>query len=158
MINNYHSIKLIILEKAYLIREIVQITLNQPGFVKNCGITDAIHVKHFLMTKHGKKYRPLHIAFLWCTATTSSARVCWANYYTIIQGEKIETRQVSKAFRIFIRAPQEMPLPFFNWRIYSMYLASELMVKEHHWISGCFGATCMRWHSTTSILFDELIC
>ena len=46
------------------IREIVEITVNQAGFVKNCGTTDAIHAARLLIEKHREKHRPLYIAFL----------------------------------------------------------------------------------------------
>ncbi|EYC14718.1 hypothetical protein Y032_0039g118 [Ancylostoma ceylanicum] len=46
------------------IREIVQLSPNQCGFVPGCGTTDAIHAARLLIEEHREKEKPLHIAFL----------------------------------------------------------------------------------------------
>ncbi|WKX94958.1 hypothetical protein Q1695_011869 [Nippostrongylus brasiliensis] len=46
------------------IRNIVELTVNQCGFVANCSTTDAIHAVRLLVEKHREKQRPLHLAFL----------------------------------------------------------------------------------------------
>ncbi|EYC44370.1 hypothetical protein Y032_0463g1909 [Ancylostoma ceylanicum] len=46
------------------IREIVQLSSNQCGFVPGCGTTDAIHAARLLIEKHREKKKPLHLAFL----------------------------------------------------------------------------------------------
>ena len=69
--SNYRPIRLLshtmkiferVLDKR--IRDIVNITVNQAGFVKGCGTTDAIHVARLLIEKYREKHRPLHVAFL----------------------------------------------------------------------------------------------
>lgn len=42
------------------IRDIVEMTVNQDGFSKNCGITDAICSVRLLMDEHGEKHRPFY--------------------------------------------------------------------------------------------------
>ncbi len=44
--------------------KIVSITLNQCGFVKGCGTTDAIHTARLLLEKHREKNKPVHMPFL----------------------------------------------------------------------------------------------
>ncbi|EYC40844.1 hypothetical protein Y032_0594g424 [Ancylostoma ceylanicum] len=46
------------------IREIVELSSNQCGFVKNCSTTNAIHAARLLVEKHLEKNAPLHVAFL----------------------------------------------------------------------------------------------
>lgn len=46
------------------IRKIANCTINQAGFVKGCGTTDAIHAARLLIEKYREKDTPLHIAFL----------------------------------------------------------------------------------------------
>ncbi|EYC24746.1 hypothetical protein Y032_0013g2089 [Ancylostoma ceylanicum] len=46
------------------IREIVELSSNQCGFVKNCSTTNAIHAARLLVGKHLEKNAPLHVAFL----------------------------------------------------------------------------------------------
>ncbi|VDO94808.1 unnamed protein product, partial [Heligmosomoides polygyrus] len=46
------------------IRDIVQLSSNQCGFVAGCGTVDAIHAARLLIEKHREKQRPVHIAFL----------------------------------------------------------------------------------------------
>ncbi|KAL6729362.1 hypothetical protein Aduo_000423 [Ancylostoma duodenale] len=46
------------------IREIVQLSPNQCGFVSGCGTTNAIHAARLLIEKHREKKRPLHPAIL----------------------------------------------------------------------------------------------
>lgn len=46
------------------IREIVRLKINQCGFVKGTGTTDAIFAARQLMEKHREKQKPLHLAFL----------------------------------------------------------------------------------------------
>lgn len=46
------------------IRDFVQLTVNQAGFVKGCETTDAIHAVRRLSKKHREKQRSLHVAFL----------------------------------------------------------------------------------------------
>lgn len=43
---------------------IVQLTINQCGFVKGCGTTHAIFAAHQLIEKHQEKNQPLYMAFL----------------------------------------------------------------------------------------------
>ncbi|VDP05534.1 unnamed protein product [Heligmosomoides polygyrus] len=46
------------------IRDIVQFSSNQCGFVADCGTVDAIHVARLLIEKHREKQKSVHIAFL----------------------------------------------------------------------------------------------
>ncbi|VDP17722.1 unnamed protein product, partial [Heligmosomoides polygyrus] len=46
------------------IRDIVQLSTNQCGFVAGCGIVDAIHTVRLLIEKHREKRKPVHLAFL----------------------------------------------------------------------------------------------
>ncbi|VDP34836.1 unnamed protein product [Heligmosomoides polygyrus] len=46
------------------IRDIVQISSNQRGFVADCGIVDAIYAARLLIEKHREKQKSVHIAFL----------------------------------------------------------------------------------------------
>lgn len=46
------------------LRNIVQLSINQCGFVKGCGTIDAIFAVRQLMEKFREKRRPLHLAFL----------------------------------------------------------------------------------------------
>ncbi|EYC05235.1 hypothetical protein Y032_0083g1658 [Ancylostoma ceylanicum] len=46
------------------IREIVELSSNQCGFMRNCGTTNAIHAPRLLVGKHLEKNAPLHVAFL----------------------------------------------------------------------------------------------
>uniref|UniRef100_A0A7I4YC14 Reverse transcriptase domain-containing protein n=1 Tax=Haemonchus contortus TaxID=6289 RepID=A0A7I4YC14_HAECO len=46
------------------IRDIVELTTNQCGFVSGCSAIDAIHASCFLLEKHREKRRPVHLAFL----------------------------------------------------------------------------------------------
>ena len=68
---NYRPIRLLshtmkvferVLDKQ--IRDLVQLTTNQAGFVKGCGTTGAIHTARLLVERHREKLRPLHVAFL----------------------------------------------------------------------------------------------
>uniref|UniRef100_A0A914VFU1 Reverse transcriptase domain-containing protein n=1 Tax=Plectus sambesii TaxID=2011161 RepID=A0A914VFU1_9BILA len=69
--NNYRPIRLLshtmkIFERVIdrRIREVIKMTPNQCGFIKNCGTTDAIHATRLLLEKHREKRQPLHVAFL----------------------------------------------------------------------------------------------
>ncbi|EYB82911.1 hypothetical protein Y032_0347g3156 [Ancylostoma ceylanicum] len=46
------------------IREIVELSSNQCGFVKTCSTTNAIHAARLLVKKHLERNAPLHVAFL----------------------------------------------------------------------------------------------
>uniref|UniRef100_A0A183FKK7 Reverse transcriptase domain-containing protein n=1 Tax=Heligmosomoides polygyrus TaxID=6339 RepID=A0A183FKK7_HELPZ len=46
------------------IRDIVQLSSNQCGFVAGCGTIDAIHAARLLIEKHREKQKSVHIAFL----------------------------------------------------------------------------------------------
>ncbi|VDP12812.1 unnamed protein product [Heligmosomoides polygyrus] len=46
------------------IRDIVQLSNNQCGFVAGCGTVDAIHAVRLLLEKHREKQKPVHFAFL----------------------------------------------------------------------------------------------
>uniref|UniRef100_A0A914X3M2 Reverse transcriptase domain-containing protein n=1 Tax=Plectus sambesii TaxID=2011161 RepID=A0A914X3M2_9BILA len=46
------------------IRTIVQLSINQCGFVKRCGTIDAIHAARLLFERHSEKTKQLHTAFL----------------------------------------------------------------------------------------------
>ncbi|KAL6727136.1 hypothetical protein Aduo_009040 [Ancylostoma duodenale] len=46
------------------IRDIIQVTTNQYGFVANCATTGAIHAARLMIEKHWEKQKPLHLAFL----------------------------------------------------------------------------------------------
>ncbi|VDP62316.1 unnamed protein product [Heligmosomoides polygyrus] len=46
------------------IRDIVQLSSNQCGFVAGCGTVDAIHATRLLIEKHREKQKAVHIAFL----------------------------------------------------------------------------------------------
>ncbi|VDO19860.1 unnamed protein product [Heligmosomoides polygyrus] len=46
------------------IREIVQLSSIQCGFVAGCGTVDAIYTARLLIEKHREKQKPVHIAFL----------------------------------------------------------------------------------------------
>ena len=46
------------------LRKMVSITLNQCGFVKGCGTTDAIHAARLLLEKHREKNKSIHMVFL----------------------------------------------------------------------------------------------
>uniref|UniRef100_A0A914WXY9 Reverse transcriptase domain-containing protein n=1 Tax=Plectus sambesii TaxID=2011161 RepID=A0A914WXY9_9BILA len=46
------------------IRTIVQLSVNQCGFVKRCGTIDAIHAARLLFERHREKAKQLHTAFL----------------------------------------------------------------------------------------------
>ncbi|ETN68607.1 reverse transcriptase [Necator americanus] len=46
------------------LREIVSVSLNQCGFVKDCSTVDAIHAVRILLEKHREKNRSVHLAFL----------------------------------------------------------------------------------------------
>lgn len=69
--NNYRPIRLLshtmkVFERIIdnRIREIVRLSVNQTGFVKNCSTTDAIHAARLLFEKHREKKIHLHAAFL----------------------------------------------------------------------------------------------
>ena len=68
---NYRPIRLLchamkIYERiiAARIREIVDLSPNQCGFVKGCGTTDAIHAVRLLLERYREKTIPIHMAFL----------------------------------------------------------------------------------------------
>ncbi|VDO85129.1 unnamed protein product [Heligmosomoides polygyrus] len=46
------------------IRDVVQLSTNQCGFVSGCGTVDAIHAARLLLEKHREKQKPVHFAFL----------------------------------------------------------------------------------------------
>ncbi|VDP25844.1 unnamed protein product [Heligmosomoides polygyrus] len=46
------------------IRDVVQLSNNQCGFVAGCGTVDAIHAVRLLLEKHREKQKPVHFAFL----------------------------------------------------------------------------------------------
>ena len=46
------------------LRTIVRLNVNQCGFVRGCGTTDAIFAARQLLEKHQEKRKPLHMAFL----------------------------------------------------------------------------------------------
>ncbi|VDP25807.1 unnamed protein product [Heligmosomoides polygyrus] len=46
------------------IRDIVQLSSNQSGFLAGCGTADAIRAACLLIEKRCEKQRPVHIAFL----------------------------------------------------------------------------------------------
>ncbi|ETN86061.1 hypothetical protein NECAME_16499 [Necator americanus] len=46
------------------LREIVSVSLNQCGFVKDCSTIDAIHAVRILLDKHRERNRNVHLAFL----------------------------------------------------------------------------------------------
>lgn len=46
------------------LRELVDISRNQCGFVKGCGTTDAIHAARLLLEKHREKNKPIHLVFI----------------------------------------------------------------------------------------------
>nr|CDJ96727.1 RNA-directed DNA polymerase (reverse transcriptase) domain containing protein [Haemonchus contortus] len=46
------------------IRDIVELTTNQCGFVAGCSTIDAIHAARLLLEKHREKRRAVHLAFL----------------------------------------------------------------------------------------------
>uniref|UniRef100_A0A914VIK5 Reverse transcriptase domain-containing protein n=1 Tax=Plectus sambesii TaxID=2011161 RepID=A0A914VIK5_9BILA len=46
------------------IRTIVQLSVNQCGFVKRCGTIGAIHAARLLFERHQEKAKQLHTAFL----------------------------------------------------------------------------------------------
>ncbi|VDO76064.1 unnamed protein product [Heligmosomoides polygyrus] len=46
------------------IRDVVQLSTNQCGFVSGCGTVDAIHAVRLLLEKHREKQKPVHFAFL----------------------------------------------------------------------------------------------
>ncbi|VDO89830.1 unnamed protein product [Heligmosomoides polygyrus] len=46
------------------IRDTVQLSTNQCGFVAGCGTVDAIHAVRLLIEKHRDKQKPVHLAFL----------------------------------------------------------------------------------------------
>ncbi|VDO62393.1 unnamed protein product [Heligmosomoides polygyrus] len=46
------------------IRDIVQLSTNQCGFVTGCGTVDAIHAVRLLIEKHPEKQKAVHLAFL----------------------------------------------------------------------------------------------
>lgn len=59
-----HTMKIFerILDKR--IRDVVELSVNQCGFVQNCGTTDAIHSTRLLVEKHREKGKAVHLAFL----------------------------------------------------------------------------------------------
>ncbi|EYC37759.1 hypothetical protein Y032_0767g2181 [Ancylostoma ceylanicum] len=59
-----HTMKIFELIIVRRIREVVQLSPNQHGFVLGSGTTDAIHAAHILIEKHREKEKPLHLAFL----------------------------------------------------------------------------------------------
>ncbi|VDP07994.1 unnamed protein product [Heligmosomoides polygyrus] len=46
------------------VRDIVQLSSNQCGFVAGCGTVDPIHATRLLIEKHREKQKAVHIAFL----------------------------------------------------------------------------------------------
>ncbi|EYC10880.1 hypothetical protein Y032_0053g2350 [Ancylostoma ceylanicum] len=46
------------------LRDIVEVSRNQCGFVKKCSTTDAIHAVRLLTEKHREKKKTVHLAFL----------------------------------------------------------------------------------------------
>jgi len=46
------------------LRSVITLNTNQCGFVKGCGIIDAIHAARLILEKQREKRKPLHIAFL----------------------------------------------------------------------------------------------
>ncbi|VDO23001.1 unnamed protein product [Heligmosomoides polygyrus] len=46
------------------IRDVVQRSTNQCGFVSGCGTVDVIHAVRLLLEKHREKQKPAHFAFL----------------------------------------------------------------------------------------------
>lgn len=69
--SNYRPIRLLchtmkILERILnqRLREVIRLKINQCGFVKGTGTTDAIFAARQLMEKHRERKQPLHLAFL----------------------------------------------------------------------------------------------
>uniref|UniRef100_A0A7I4Z3N8 Reverse transcriptase domain-containing protein n=1 Tax=Haemonchus contortus TaxID=6289 RepID=A0A7I4Z3N8_HAECO len=59
-----HSMKIFERIVDSRIRDIVDLTNNQCGFVAGCSTIDAIHAARLLLEKHREKRRPVHLAFL----------------------------------------------------------------------------------------------
>ncbi|XGW06745.1 hypothetical protein V3C99_016790, partial [Haemonchus contortus] len=59
-----HSMKIFERIVDSRIRDIVELTTNQCGFVAGCSTIDAIHATRLLLEKHREKRRPIHLAFL----------------------------------------------------------------------------------------------
>ncbi|XGW23906.1 hypothetical protein V3C99_005819, partial [Haemonchus contortus] len=59
-----HSMKIFERIVDSRIRDIVELTTNQCGFVAGCSTIDAIHAARLLLEKHREKRRPVHLAFL----------------------------------------------------------------------------------------------
>uniref|UniRef100_A0A7I4Y4S3 Reverse transcriptase domain-containing protein n=1 Tax=Haemonchus contortus TaxID=6289 RepID=A0A7I4Y4S3_HAECO len=59
-----HSMKIFERIVDSRIRDIVELTTNQCGFVSGCSTIDAIHATRLLLEKHREKRRPVHLAFL----------------------------------------------------------------------------------------------
>uniref|UniRef100_A0A914WA90 Reverse transcriptase domain-containing protein n=1 Tax=Plectus sambesii TaxID=2011161 RepID=A0A914WA90_9BILA len=69
--SNYRLIRLLshtmkIFERIFnqRLRDTVQLSINQCGFVKGSGTKDAIFAARLLLEKHREKRKPLHVAFL----------------------------------------------------------------------------------------------
>lgn len=59
-----HTLKIFERVVGRRVRDVVSITVNQAGFVRHCGTTDAIHAVRLLLEKYREKEIPVHIAFL----------------------------------------------------------------------------------------------
>ncbi|VDP37453.1 unnamed protein product [Heligmosomoides polygyrus] len=59
-----HSMKIFKRIVEGRIRDIVQLSTNQCGFVAGCGTVDAIHAVRLLIEEHREKQKPVHLAFL----------------------------------------------------------------------------------------------
>uniref|UniRef100_A0A7I4YN09 Reverse transcriptase domain-containing protein n=1 Tax=Haemonchus contortus TaxID=6289 RepID=A0A7I4YN09_HAECO len=59
-----HSMKIFERIVDSRIRDIVELTTNQSGFVSGCSTIDATHATRLLLEKHREKRRPVHLAFL----------------------------------------------------------------------------------------------
>uniref|UniRef100_A0A7I4Y7H2 Reverse transcriptase domain-containing protein n=1 Tax=Haemonchus contortus TaxID=6289 RepID=A0A7I4Y7H2_HAECO len=59
-----HSMKIFERIVDSRIRDIVELTTNQCGFLAGCSTIDAIHATPLLLGKHRGKRRPVHLAFL----------------------------------------------------------------------------------------------
>ncbi|VDO29389.1 unnamed protein product [Heligmosomoides polygyrus] len=59
-----HSMKIFERSVDGRIRDIVQLSSNQCGFMAGCGTIDAIHTASHLLETHREKQKPVPIAFL----------------------------------------------------------------------------------------------
>uniref|UniRef100_W5MGS8 Reverse transcriptase domain-containing protein n=1 Tax=Lepisosteus oculatus TaxID=7918 RepID=W5MGS8_LEPOC len=59
-----HAMKIFERVLVARLRKTISVTLNQCGFVKGCGTTDAIHTARLFLEMHQEKNNSIHMAFL----------------------------------------------------------------------------------------------